>query len=63
MLPATTGLVAMFPHWDAEVDEAISVDTIEEINRFKRYWRIAELEHWSIDTDRRIGNIRSSKCR
>jgi hypothetical protein len=44
MLPASTALVAMFPHWDAEVDNEVSIDKLEAINRFNAYWRRAGLE-------------------
>ncbi|MDA0251779.1 MAG: hypothetical protein O3B27_05330 [Actinomycetota bacterium] len=43
MLPFSSGLVAMYPHWEAEANTAVSVEAAERVERFNRYWANAGL--------------------
>jgi hypothetical protein len=44
MLPTTAGLAVMFPHWDAEFDDDISVDKVHAVDRLNHYWQQVGLE-------------------
>jgi hypothetical protein len=43
MIPTSAGLVLVHPHWDAEADEAPSVEQLEAVERLNRYWKTAGL--------------------
>lgn len=43
MLPVSVGLVAIYPHWEAEADTAVSVEGAERVERFNSYWANAGL--------------------